>query len=264
MWEQLLLPVLSLGGMSLIFGVGLSVAAKKFMVEKDSNFDEVREALPGINCGACGYPGCDALAEAIVEGKVAVDACPVGGIKVANNIGAILGIEVKDKEKMVARVLCQGDCDKAIDKYKYEGIKDCVAASMVADGQKACKASCIGLGTCERACPFDAIHVNDKGLAVVDRDKCTACNICVTECPKNVIELIPMSSQVQIACNSNDKGRVVKSNCTIGCIGCQICVKACPFDAIGFEDNLAKIDYDKCTNCGVCVEKCPTKSITMM
>ena len=135
---------------------------------------------------------------------------------------------------------------------------------MVADGQKACKASCIGLGTCERACPFDAIHVNDKGLAVVDRDKCTACNICVTECPKNVIELIPMSSQVQIACNSNDKGRVVKSNCTIGCIGCQICVKACPFDAIGFEDNLAKIDYDKCTNCGVCVEKCPTKSITMM
>jgi electron transport complex protein RnfB len=264
MWEQLVLPVLSLGGISLIFGVGLSVAAKKFTVEKDSSFDEIREVLPGINCGACGYPGCDSLAAAIVEGKAPVDACTVGGIEVANNVGAILGVEVDDKEKLVARVLCQGDCDKAIDKFKYRGINDCIAASMVAEGHKACKAGCLGLGTCERACPFDAIHVNEKGLAVVDRNKCTGCNICVTECPKNVIELIPMSSQVQIACNSNDKGKVVKGNCKIGCIGCQICVKACPFDAIGFENNLAKIDYDKCTNCGVCVQKCPTKAITMM
>ncbi len=264
MLEQLLLPVLSLGGMSLIFGVGLSVASKKFAIEKDARIDEVREVLPSANCGACGYPGCDGLASAIVSGKAPVNACTVGGSEVAARVGAIMGMGTEVEERMVARVLCQGDCDQVVEKFKYQGINDCVAASMLADGHKACSASCLGLGTCERVCPFDAIHVNDKGLAVVDRDKCTACNMCVTACPKNIIKLIPASSQVQIACNSHDKGRVVRNNCKIGCIGCQICVKACPFDAIGFENNLAKIDYDKCTNCGICVEKCPTKSITMM
>ena len=132
---------------------------------------------------------------------------------------------------------------------------------MLADGQKGCSYGCLGLGTCERVCPFDAIHVNEKGLAVVDREKCTACNKCVVACPKNVIELIPVSSEVQVACNSPDKGKDVKANCKIGCIGCRICVKACPFDAMTFDNNLAKIDYEKCTNCRVCADKCPTKAI---
>ena len=261
MWEQLLLPVLSLGGMSFLFGAGLSIASKKFSVEKDPRIDEVREALPGANCGACGYPGCDGLAAAIVAGEAPVQNCPVGGSAVAENIGAIMGVKAEMKEAMVARVICQGDCDQAIDKFKYEGITDCVAASMLAEGQKGCSYGCLGMGTCERVCPFDAIHVNEKGIAEVDRKKCTACNKCVVACPKNVIALIPAASEVQIACNSNDKGRTVKANCKVGCIGCQICVKACPFEAIDFENNLAFIDYDKCTNCRVCVEKCPTKAI---
>lgn len=261
MLQQLLLPVLSLGGLSFLFGAGLSLASKKFEVAKDSRIDAVREALPGANCGACGYPGCDGLAAAIVEGRAPISACTVGGSPVAAKVGSIMGVEAEVMQKMVARVLCQGDCDQAIDKYRYRGIADCVAASMLADGQKGCSYGCLGLGTCERVCPFDAIHVNQKGIAVVDKEKCTACNKCVVACPKNVIELIPTSSEVQVTCNSRDKGKDVKAYCKVGCIGCRICVKACPFDAMSFNHNLAKIDYEKCTNCRVCAEKCPTHAI---
>ncbi|HPT77751.1 MAG TPA: RnfABCDGE type electron transport complex subunit B [Candidatus Atribacteria bacterium] len=261
MVEQLLLPVVSLGGLGLLFGVALGFAAKKFAVEKDPRIDMVREVLPGANCGGCGYPGCDGLASAIVEGKAPVKACPVGGLSVAEKVGAIMGVEAGTVERKVAVVLCQGDCDKAVDKFKYEGIMDCVAASMLQDGHKGCSYGCLGLGTCERVCAFDAIHVNDKGIAEVDREKCTACSKCVVACPKNIIELIPETSLVQVRCKSTDKGKDVKANCKIGCIGCQICVKACKFDAITSENNLARINYDKCVNCMVCAEKCPTGAI---
>jgi len=261
MWQQLLFPVLSLGGLGLVFGAGLSLASKKFSVETDSRADEIREVLPGANCGACGYPGCDGLAAAIAKGNAPVDACTVGGSSVAEKVASIMGVKVEIKERMVARVLCQGDCEKAIDKYVYMGIEDCVAASILSDGQKGCRYGCLGLGTCERVCPFDAIHVNEKGIAEVDREKCTACNLCVAACPKNLIELIPVSSEVQVACHSTDKGKDVKAYCEVGCIGCRVCVKACPYDAMTFSNNLAKIDYGKCTNCMICVEKCPTKAI---
>ncbi|MGI6538636.1 MAG: RnfABCDGE type electron transport complex subunit B [Caldicoprobacterales bacterium] len=261
MWEQLLFPVLSLGGLSFIFGAGLSLASRKFVVETDPRIEEVKDALPGVNCGACGYPGCDGLATAIVAGKAPVDACPVGGTAVAKNVSAIMGIYIETTEKKIAQVICRGDCEKAIDKYQYEGIADCVAASMLADGNKGCSYGCLGLGTCVRVCPFDAIHITKKGIAEVDREKCTACGLCVKACPKNIIELIPMSSQVLVACNSKDTGRIVRNNCQVGCIGCRICVKTCPVDAFIFENNLARIDYNKCTNCEECVKKCPTNAI---
>ncbi|HZJ58552.1 MAG TPA: RnfABCDGE type electron transport complex subunit B [Clostridia bacterium] len=159
-----------------------------------------------------------------------------------------------------AKVLCAGDCDRATDKYHYEGIEDCVAASMLSDGPKECSYGCLGLGTCVRACPFDAIYI-DKGIAVVDEEKCTGCEICVAACPKHIIEMIPASSQVQVMCKSEDKGRDVRKYCTVGCIACRICERACEYDAIKVENNIARIDYDKCVNCMVCAEKCPTKSI---
>ncbi|HZK34314.1 MAG TPA: RnfABCDGE type electron transport complex subunit B [Bacillota bacterium] len=259
--EQLLKPVLSLGVLSLFFGIGLGYAAKKFAVEKDPKVDLVREALPGANCGACGFPGCDGLAAAIVEGEVPVDACPVGGISTTENISTIMGIEVAASERKVASVLCQGDCDKAVDKYEYKGIGDCKAATMLQGGQKGCQYGCLGLGNCERICPFDAIHVNKKGIPVVANEKCTACGMCVRECPKDIIELVPKASLVQVACISEDRGKLVRINCEIGCIGCKICVKVCQFDAMTFENNLARIDYDKCVNCMVCADKCPTGAI---
>jgi electron transport complex protein RnfB len=247
--------------MGLLFGALLAFASKKFSVETDPRIEDIRNVLPGANCGACGYPGCDGFAAAVAAGVAPVDGCTVGGAAVAKEVGSIMGIEVAAKEKLLARVLCQGDCEAAKDKYEYKGVRDCVAASMLADGPKGCRYGCLGLGTCVRACPFDAIYISDKGLAVVDWDKCTGCGKCVQACPKGLIELIPESSLVQVLCISKDPGKEVRDNCKVGCIGCRQCVRACRFDAIEFADNLARIDYSKCVNCMLCAEKCPTGTI---
>lgn len=261
MLDKILMPVVGLGGMSLLFGVGLAYASKKFAVETDPRVEAVREALPGANCGACGYPGCEGYAVAVVDGIAPIGDCPPGGSSVSRKIGEIMGRKVEESQRQVAQVLCQGDCDNATQKYNYQGIEDCVAASMLAGGPKGCSYGCMGLGTCVRSCPFDAIHINEKGIAKVDRDRCTACGKCVIACPKNIIELIPESSQVQVLCISKDRGRTVKPLCKVGCIGCGICVKSCKFDAINMENNIARIDYQKCVNCMMCAEKCPTKAI---
>lgn len=259
--ENIINPVLVLGGLGLVFGVLLSIASKAFAVEIDPLVGGVLDALPGVNCGACGFPGCEGLANAIAEGKAPVTACPVGGQKVANNIAEVMGLNAGNLERKVAVVLCQGDCDKAKQKYKYEGIKDCRVENDLAGGSKACSYGCLGCGTCYDVCPFDAIDMID-GIAVINREKCTACMKCIEICPKNIIELVPYDKEVVVKCISNDPGKEVRSYCSIGCIGCKICVRSCPEDAFTFENNLAKINYEKCTNCQTCVTKCPTKCIS--
>lgn len=258
--KEILNPMLVLGGLGFIFAVLLSIASQVFAVKIDPKVDEVRNALPGANCGACGYPGCDGLANAIVEGKAPVTACSVGGQVVAESLASIIGVNAANMERNVATVLCQGDCDKAKDKYIYDGIKDCRAENILQGGSKACTYGCLGCGTCMDVCPFDAIYM-ENGIAVVDKDKCTACMKCIDVCPKSIIELVPYDNQYVVKCKSVDKGKEVRSNCTIGCIGCQICVKNCPVDAFTFENNLAKINYQVCINCGICASKCPTKAI---
>lgn len=258
--KEILNPMLVLGGLGFIFAVLLSVASQVFAVEVDPKVDEIRNALPGANCGACGFPGCDGLASAIAEGKAAVNACNVGGQATAENIANIMGVNASNVEKKVATVLCQGDCDKAKDKYVYNGIEDCRIESILQGGSKSCSYGCLGCGTCMDICPFDAIHM-ENGIAVVDKDKCTACMKCIEVCPKSIIELVPYDNQCVVKCKNENKGKEVRNDCSIGCIGCQICVKNCPVEAIGFENNLAKIDYDVCINCGICASKCPTKAI---
>lgn len=253
-------PITILGGLGLLFGVGLSLASKVFSIERDPRIDEVRKALPGANCGACGYPGCDGLASAIVAGEAPVNACSVGGAPVAEVVADIMGVNVAESTRYVATVLCQGDCDKAKEKYIYDGIQDCRAQNMLAGGSKSCSYGCLGCGTCKDVCEFDAIQILD-GIAVIDKEKCTSCKKCISACPKGIIELIPYEQEVIVKCNSNDSGKVVRENCSIGCIGCRICVRNCPEEAFIFENNLAKIDYEKCINCGICAEKCPTKAI---
>jgi Na+-translocating ferredoxin:NAD+ oxidoreductase subunit B len=260
MINELIAPVLTLGGMGLVFGAGLAYASKKFAVEVDPRIARIREIVPGANCGGCGYPGCDAFAVAVVEGRAQAQGCPVGGAACASNIAEIMGMEVDSAEPKVAKVICNGGKDKCKDKYEYHGIQDCTAANNLAGGDKGCKFGCLGLGTCVRACAFDAIKI-ENGIAKIIPEKCTGCGMCVKSCPKDVIIMAPVSKEVHVLCNSNDKGKDVKANCQVGCIGCQICVKNCPFDAFTFENNLAKIDYDKCTQCMVCVQKCPTKAI---
>jgi Na+-translocating ferredoxin:NAD+ oxidoreductase RNF subunit RnfB len=245
----------------IIIGIFLGVAAKKLEVEVDEKEQLVRELLPGNNCGACGYPGCDNLAQAIASGKAPANACPVANSKAHVEIGSVMGTEIEEKEKQVAFVKCAGTCDKTKVKYNYYGIPDCKKAVFTpGKGPKQCSYGCTGFGSCVKVCQFDAIHVID-GVAVVDREKCTSCGLCIMECPNNLIESVPYDTSHFVRCNSKDKGKDVKAGCSIGCIGCMMCVKACGFEAVTVEDNLACIDYSKCTNCGKCAQKCPTKVI---
>jgi ferredoxin len=172
-----------------------------------------------------------------------------------------MGVKASEKAKEVAFVKCKGTCDKVKVQYNYYGVKDCQQAAVVpGKGEKQCQYGCMGYGSCVKACEFDAIHVID-GVAIVDKEKCVACRKCIPVCPNELIELVPYEAKHLVQCNSKDKGKDVKAICEVGCIACTLCVKVCEFDAIHVVDNIAHIDYDKCTNCGACAEKCPVKVI---
>ncbi len=261
--NNILLATVSLGGMGLLFGAGLAFASQKFAVEIDPRAVAVRDALPSANCGACGYPGCDGFANAVVAGKAPVNGCPVGGQDTADKVAQIMGVVADAGEKNVARVICKGG-ENCLNRFEYDGIKDCKAENIInGGGAKACTYGCLGGGTCVEACPFDAMFINDDGIAEVDKEKCTACGVCIEVCPKNVIELVPYKQVVVVDCANTERGGHVKKNCSNACIACTLCVKVCPHDAIHVVNNIAKIDYEKCTNCGLCFEKCPTKAITI-
>jgi len=260
---EILYAALVLGGMGIVFGGLLTAAAKVFAVPGNPRKDAIREVLPGANCGGCGYPGCDGCADAIASGTAAVSACPVGGSDVANQIAKIMGqAPANQATKMVVQVLCQGDFEHCKTKFQYSGIQDCVAASLVNDGNRSCKYACLGLGTCVRACPFDAIKIDTtKGIAVVDRELCQSCGKCVDVCPKHVIQLQPVDLPVRLLCRAADKGILVSDNCRVGCIGCERCYHACKFGAIEMENHLPIIDPEKCRGCMMCAEACPTNAI---
>ena len=259
--QNIIYPVVSLGGLGLLFGAGLAYASQKFAVEVDPRVTAIRDVLPGANCGGCGVPGCDGFAKAVVEGTCPVDGCPVGGPDCAKAVAEIMGVVVDATERKVAKVICNGTTHKCKEKYEYQGVEDCVAASLLAGGSKTCDYGCVGLGTCVRACQFDAIEIADGRIARIIPEKCTACNKCIEACPKSVIDMVPFEQAVIISCNNKETGKVVRPKCSVACIACKMCVKACPFEAIDFKDNLAFINYEKCTNCYVCVQKCPTKAI---
>lgn len=257
----ILLAAAVVGLVGILIGIMLGVASEKFKVEVDQKEIDIRNALPGNNCGGCGYPGCDGLAKAIALGQAPVDKCPVGGAPVAAAIAEIMGVSAGEQVKQVAFVKCKGTCDKAGRNYVYTGIEDCNKAMVVpGKGGKSCDYGCMGYGSCVKACEFDAIHVID-GIAVVDKEKCVACGKCVAACPKKLIELVPYKAKHLVQCASQDKGKDVKASCSVGCIGCTICTKQCKFDAIHMDGNVAVIDYGKCVNCGQCAKKCPVKVI---
>lgn len=257
---QILTPVLVLGGLGILFGALLGVAAILFYVKEDARVEQIAELLPGANCGGCGYAGCANLAAAIVKGEAPITACPGCSSENTVKIAAIMGTSAVEKKRMRAYVKCSGVKEKAAEKYIYSGVEDCLVAARLGGGMKVCASACLGLGTCVKACPFDAIRI-ENGVAVVDELKCTACGKCMKACPKAVIELAPADAKVVVACHNKDKGALVNKLCSVGCIGCKMCEKVCPVEAIHVEDNLAVIDYEKCIGCGACKEKCPRKII---
>lgn len=260
---DIVIAVAVIGGIGLILGVGLTYAGKVFAVTVDERVVQVREVLPGANCGACGFTGCDNYADAVVEDGAETNLCPVGGSAVAEKVAAIMGVEAGAFKRTAARVLCNGRRSVSKEKYDYQGIDSCAAAAQLFGGHKSCVYGCLGHGDCFKVCPFDAI-VMTGGVARVIEDRCKACEKCVAACPKGLIEMIDKTKKYSVMCKSRDKGAVTKRNCQVGCIGCTRCVKACEFDAIHMEGTLAKIDYDKCTNCGECTKVCPTMAIRVM
>lgn len=257
---EILSAVAAIGGMGVIFGALLAVAAKVFEVKKDERIPKLLEILPGANCGGCGYAGCAAYAEAMALGKAKSNCCPSCGDEAIKKLSEILGTKAEAAEKKVAFVLCAGTEACAKKKYDYSGIADCYAAAKLGGGMKECAYGCLGLGSCVKKCAFGALKI-ENGVARVDEEKCTGCGACVLECPKGVIKLLPADTKKQVVCSSKDKGKITRQACSVGCIGCGICAKNCPEQAIELKDNLAFINSEKCTGCGICQEKCPQKII---
>jgi len=262
---EIIIAIGVLGGLGLIFGLVLAIASKVFHVPTDPRLEKLCDALPGANCGGCGYAGCTAYAEAVLKGEAEIGKCAAGGNESAEQMFEVMGIVPETIIRRVALVRCSGF--KSLDengknigakmKGEYEGVHDCLAATKVAGrGPLICKFGCLGFGNCVSACKYDAIHVVD-GVAKVDEEKCIGCMQCAAQCPRNLIVPVEYNRRVVIACASKAKGAVTIRGCNSGCIGCGLCMKICPNGAIHVEQNLATIDYSKCTSCGLCATICP-------
>lgn len=255
--------VILVGAIGLGAGVMLTVASKVMHVPVDQVVEDLKEIMPGANCGACGFAGCDDYATALGQDKdhyISTTLCPVGGEKVAKEIAEALGVEAEAPDPRVAHVMCQGGEDKIKKIISYDKVRTCMAATKLYGGAMECTYGCIGLGDCARACGYDAIDISGR-LASINREKCVGCGVCATVCPKKIIDMTKKSSLVHVSCLSKNKAKFTMDSCKVGCIGCRRCVKACKFDAIAVNDNLAKIDLDKCVNCGLCEKECPTQAI---
>jgi Na+-translocating ferredoxin:NAD+ oxidoreductase RNF subunit RnfB len=261
--HNILPPIITLVGLGVLFGLTLAYAAKKFHVPVDPLIEKILAKLPGANCGACGKAGCLGFAQALLAGELDIHSCVSAAAENKKSIAELLGLNLQEKAKLVSSLHCCGG-NRAKDKYLYDGMKDCLAASLILGGQKECKYGCLTYGTCVKACPYDAIEMTGDGFPRVIEEKCTACGICVNVCPKKLFVLIPFETskaKIYVACSSRDIGKVVMSACPAGCIACRRCEKACTHGAMQVVDNLARIDYEKCTGCMECVKVCPTKVI---
>lgn len=260
--NEILTPALALAATGAGLGLVLAIVAKIMHVNVDELTEKIREVLPGVNCGACGYAGCDVYAEKLSSKQEKnTSLCTPGGPSVAAELSSMLGGSGKFVAKS-AFVKCSGSKDKTADRYKYEGFETCADCVTFYNGDGECYYSCMGFGDCVKVCKYNAIYV-DNGIAVVDKFMCTGCGMCAKACPKQLIAINPTDASVNVACSSHDKGGVVKKICQAGCIGCGLCVKQCEYDAIKVDNYLAAIDPEKCTNCLKCVAVCPVNVINV-
>ncbi len=250
-----------MGSLGMILGVSLAIAAKKYYIETDPRQDQIENLLPGVNCGACGFTGCDRYAEAITKNKdkIEINLCTPGGEKTTEAIGRIMGVKAGKRGKRIAVLMCSAKNVK--DKFNYNGPRNCRSAYLTHGGQKNCEHGCLGFGDCAEICPTEAINMGENNLPHVIEERCIACGKCAEICPKNLYRILPISNYVHVRCKNLDKGGVARKKCDNPCIGCRKCEKVCQYDAIHVREDLASIDYGKCTSCGECVKVCPTKII---
>ena len=259
---SIVIAFIIVGVLGLLLGLGLAIADKKLAIEKDEKLIELENAMPGANCGGCGFAGCTAYADAVFKGEAEPGLCSPGGAALAAKMGEILGVKVEVKERMVAFVFCRGGKDVTKPDYEYKGMADCNAAALLQGGPNACKEGCLHLGSCMAVCPTGAISRNEKGNLVVDKEKCIGCKKCTKVCPNGVIRMVPYSAKYLVACNNHESGAKVRTYCQVGCIGCKMCelkVENSPFKVDNFlSSNNYSMDQG---NAGKAAEICPKKCI---
>jgi len=259
--NPVLIAVIVLCAVGAVCALLLVFASKYMSVPVDEKFPAIRGCLPGANCGACGYPGCDGYASALASGEeTKINKCTAGGDAVGMALANVCGRAFEDVVEMKAFVKCGGDCEKTTKKADFKGAKTCAAARLLFSGGGACQYGCIGYGDCVGVCPEHAINIIN-GIAHINSARCIGCGMCANTCPNGVIEVCIAIAPVNVKCSSKDKGAVVRKKCAAGCIGCGLCAKNCPSEAITVVNNLAVIDYEKCTGCGTCKSVCPAKCI---
>lgn len=257
MTQAVITAILLVAGVGLVAGLLLAVASTVFAVKVNEIEVAVRDCLPGANCGACGYSGCDGYAKALGDGsETATTLCRPGGADASAKIAEILGVEASTAEAVAAFVHCDGDCEKCQSKQVNQGASSCAASKLLFGGEGACTFGCLGCGDCKNVCEYNAIYLKG-GIAHIYEKNCVGCGMCVKTCPNHIISLLPQRKVAVMTCSNHEKGAVVRKECSNGCIGCMKCQNKCPFDAIHVEDNLATVDYDKCKGCGLCVKECP-------
>ena len=260
MWNDVLITVGVVFAISLLLGVLLALFIRFFGIEDDEKVKNIKGALPGANCGACGFKGCADYAEALAKGEAAPNLCVPGGSTTAKALEGILGVKVQAAGAKVAFVRCNGACSATSKKAEYKGILTCKACSMMYSGDGACAYGCLGCGDCATVCPTGAICLDD-GIARINPDRCIGCGACARACPKKIISAAPALATTFVVCSNKDKGADARKACKNACIGCKKCEKLCPEGAITVTDNCASIDYTKCTGCGACAAGCPTGAI---
>lgn len=251
--------------LAFVLGFLLGFFKKVFYVQEDPLQGKIRAALPGANCGGCGFPGCDGYAAAVAKGKSSVDGCSAGGKQTAQKLAEIMGVQ-SSAEEQIAILACQGSKEHAFLKGEYIGISTCAGAKQSIGGTKMCAWGCIGFGDCVEACRFDAIHIAESGLPEIDKQKCTGCGMCVKTCPQHLLARIPVERKGSIALCSNrsqNKPSIIKQ-CKSGCIKCGKCERTCKQGAIKLVDGIPVTDYTKCIACGECVAGCPTKVLFLL